>query len=384
MRTARAAESASAESRPEQVPPFCLPKSGAPSRPVAPNRFPVAAIAGCGPRSRRGLLSRPGPAGSDRVPPCKMRRSAVERRADRRRARRMLYRRTRTALRRPCDCQRLQHTGPPRGLARRLSDPRSKAGISVCSLSSIRSRCRERPRHCRAAARRRPGHPRDPPLSERAGAAERLAAVGHPPALARDAPIASTRSTAPGSTASASTPGAATTRCSASAANLLQNPYHYRDSRTDGVMEAVCKRVPADEIYGDHRHPVPAVQHAVSALRRVPARRPKLIDAASRSLTIPDLLNYWLTGTLVAEYTNATTTQFVDARTRSWATDLLVAARHSRRGCCRRSSKPGPCSAGCSADVCAALAGHAGRGARLPRHRIGGGVDCRRAAAARS
>ena len=30
---------------------------------------------------------------------------------------------------------------------------------------------------------------------------------------------------------------------------LLQNPYHYRDKRTDGIMEAVFERVPADEIY---------------------------------------------------------------------------------------------------------------------------------------
>ena len=30
---------------------------------------------------------------------------------------------------------------------------------------------------------------------------------------------------------------------------LVQNPYHYRDARTDGVMEAVFERVPADQIY---------------------------------------------------------------------------------------------------------------------------------------
>jgi len=40
-------------------------------------------------------------------------------------------------------------------------------------------------------------------------------------------------------------------------------------------------------------------------------------------VTIPDLLNYWLTGTLTAEYTVATTTQFIDVRTRTWATRLL-------------------------------------------------------------
>jgi rhamnulokinase len=48
-----------------------------------------------------------------------------------------------------------------------------------------------------------------------------------------------------------------------------------------------------------------------------------LINAAEALVTIPDLLNFWLSGNLVSEYTNATTTQFVDARTCTWASDLL-------------------------------------------------------------
>src|SRR5688500_8390538 len=31
--------------------------------------------------------------------------------------------------------------------------------------------------------------------------------------------------------------------------DLLENPYHYRDDRTDGVMEAVCDEVGRDRIY---------------------------------------------------------------------------------------------------------------------------------------
>jgi rhamnulokinase len=40
---------------------------------------------------------------------------------------------------------------------------------------------------------------------------------------------------------------------------------------------------------------------------------------------MPDLFGYWLTGRMVAEYTNATTTQFYDARAGRWAADLLGA-----------------------------------------------------------
>ena len=106
--------------------------------------------------------------------------------------------------------------------------------------------------------------------------------------------------------------------------SLLQNPFHYRDSRTDGVMEAVFERVPAERIYevtGIQFLPFNTLFQLFAACRRTP----RLVAAASTLVTVPDLLNYWLTGTLAAEFTNATTTQFVEARTRSWARDLLAA-----------------------------------------------------------
>jgi len=47
---------------------------------------------------------------------------------------------------------------------------------------------------------------------------------------------------------------------------LLQNPYHYRDRRTDGVMELVFEKVPKEEIYRQtgiqffaHQYALPAV-----------------------------------------------------------------------------------------------------------------------------
>jgi rhamnulokinase len=105
---------------------------------------------------------------------------------------------------------------------------------------------------------------------------------------------------------------------------LLQNPYHYRDKRTDGIMEAVFERVAADEIYavtGIQFLPFNTLYQLYAACRATP----RLVDAATSFGTIPDLVNYWLTGEMTAEFTNATTTQFIDARTRSWATDLLQA-----------------------------------------------------------
>jgi rhamnulokinase len=104
--------------------------------------------------------------------------------------------------------------------------------------------------------------------------------------------------------------------------NLLENPYHYRDARNDGMMDAVFDRVSRERIYA-----VTGIQFLqINTLFQLFAAcrfTPQLIDAAHALVTIPDLLNYWLTGRLCAEYTNATTTQFVDAAKRTWATKMI-------------------------------------------------------------
>ncbi|HEY4361338.1 MAG TPA: rhamnulokinase family protein [Bryobacteraceae bacterium] len=105
---------------------------------------------------------------------------------------------------------------------------------------------------------------------------------------------------------------------------LVEDPYHYRDRRTEGMMEAVFARVPQETIYsitGIQFLPFNTLFQLYAACELTPAS----IQNAAALATIPDLLNYWLTGKLVSEYTNATTTQLIDANSRVWATDLLDA-----------------------------------------------------------
>ena len=47
------------------------------------------------------------------------------------------------------------------------------------------------------------------------------------------------------------------------------------------------------------------------------------LSNANTFLTIPDLLNFWLTGTKVCEFTNSTTTQMYNPSTGNWAKSLL-------------------------------------------------------------
>jgi len=103
---------------------------------------------------------------------------------------------------------------------------------------------------------------------------------------------------------------------------LLHNPYHYRDRRTLGVMEEVFRKVSKEKIYratGIQFMPINTLYQLFAAQRQTP----KMLKAAKYLVTIPDLFHYWLTGNAVCEFTNATTTQMVDPRKRTWADGLI-------------------------------------------------------------
>jgi len=103
---------------------------------------------------------------------------------------------------------------------------------------------------------------------------------------------------------------------------LLENPYHYRDGRTEGIMQQVVGKVGKQEIYeatGIQFMPINTLYQLLAARRQTP----KLLDAAKYLLTIPDLFHYWLTGNAVCEFTNATTPQMVNPVKRTWATGLM-------------------------------------------------------------
>ena len=103
---------------------------------------------------------------------------------------------------------------------------------------------------------------------------------------------------------------------------LLANPFHYRDSRNDGMLEAVEKIVPREDIY--NRTGIQFMQvNTLYQLYSISTNDRWMLDNASGMLMMPDLFNFWFTGEKVCEFTNATTTQFYDPRSGSWALDIL-------------------------------------------------------------
>jgi rhamnulokinase len=103
---------------------------------------------------------------------------------------------------------------------------------------------------------------------------------------------------------------------------LLGQPFHYRDARTRGMMDRAFKRVPRARIFAQ----TGCQFMELNTLYQFLAARqssPELLDAADSLLLMPDFFHWCLCGVRVAEFTNATTTQFFHPTKRAWSRELL-------------------------------------------------------------
>src|SRR5688572_5493711 len=105
---------------------------------------------------------------------------------------------------------------------------------------------------------------------------------------------------------------------------LLSNPFHYRDERTDGMLEKAFERMPRAGIFA-HTGIQFLQINTLYQLLAMSLQESPLFEMARTFVTIPDLLNYWLSGEITNEFTNSTTTQCFDPRKRDWATPVLDA-----------------------------------------------------------
>lgn len=105
---------------------------------------------------------------------------------------------------------------------------------------------------------------------------------------------------------------------------LIGNPYHYRDGRTDGMVEAVLQRVPREEVFAQTG--IQFMQlNTLYQLYAMAVQQSPALAMAETLLPIPDLFNYWLTGVKAGEFSHVTTTQCYDPRRQEWAWPLLQA-----------------------------------------------------------
>lgn len=102
--------------------------------------------------------------------------------------------------------------------------------------------------------------------------------------------------------------------------NLIGNPVCYRDQRTEGMMDVVFERVAKADVFAQTGIQFMAINTLYQMMSLVGSPH---LQIAERFLTVPDLLNFWLTGTQVCEFSNATTTQMLNPYSGYWATEML-------------------------------------------------------------
>lgn len=102
---------------------------------------------------------------------------------------------------------------------------------------------------------------------------------------------------------------------------IIGNAVSYRDSRTNNMSNHIFNKITEEELYlrtGIQKQLFNTIVQLMSI-----KQQNRDLDCANSLLLIPDYLNYKLTGKMVSEYTNATTTQLVNLETKDWDWELI-------------------------------------------------------------
>ena len=95
---------------------------------------------------------------------------------------------------------------------------------------------------------------------------------------------------------------------------LLENPVHYRDGRTEGMVEKGFTLIPRERFYELTGNQFMEINTAFQLLA-LKEQRPELLDRADCLLLMPDLFNYFLSGVKKSERSIVSTTQMSDPLT---------------------------------------------------------------------
>lgn len=103
---------------------------------------------------------------------------------------------------------------------------------------------------------------------------------------------------------------------------LLTDAVAYRDDRTDGMMEEVFQKIMKERLYLET-----GIQfqkfNTIYQLYSLKKTKPEVLEKAKTFLMIPDYLHYLLSGIPANEYTNASSTQLLNAFTKKWDKTIL-------------------------------------------------------------
>jgi len=103
---------------------------------------------------------------------------------------------------------------------------------------------------------------------------------------------------------------------------MIGNTVSYRDNRTIGVMEKLFNIIPKEDIFKATGYQLLPIM-SLFQIYAMKLKNSPVLDIAERFLMLPDIFNYYLTGVMVNEFTNATTSLLYSLEKRDWAWDLL-------------------------------------------------------------
>ncbi|OQA01636.1 MAG: Rhamnulokinase [Planctomycetes bacterium ADurb.Bin401] len=104
--------------------------------------------------------------------------------------------------------------------------------------------------------------------------------------------------------------------------SLLENPYHYRDARTNGIMEKVFDTFPKREVYENTG--IQFMQlNTIFQLFAAKSQNPDILKKTKKLIFMADLVSYFLCGNSFAEYTLASTSQLMNMKTGKWSKEIF-------------------------------------------------------------
>ncbi len=102
---------------------------------------------------------------------------------------------------------------------------------------------------------------------------------------------------------------------------LLENPVHYRDGRTEGMLEKGFSLIPKERFYEMTGNQFMEINTAFQLLS-LKEQRPELLQRADCLLLMPDLFNYFLSGVKKSERSIVSTTQMSNPCEPGWVMEV--------------------------------------------------------------
>jgi rhamnulokinase len=105
---------------------------------------------------------------------------------------------------------------------------------------------------------------------------------------------------------------------------LIEDPYHYRDSRTNDMMDKACAILPREKIYANTG--IQFMQfNTLFQVMALKEQHPEVLEKTEHMVFMANLIMYYLTGEISAEYSMASTSQMMDMNTGTWSDTIFKA-----------------------------------------------------------